>query len=454
MARHPLTLLRASVNLSHPAYARLVAETHADLGFGHMAARREKVSRWESGRTVPELTAQIAIAHIHQVPEEAVTRLGWPYWLHLATSDAALLTSPWTPDGAIDVLHGTARRADAEPRSYLAVTGSAVASLSRASLAAVADWQPPPARDGRRVAPDTAAWIETRIEALEAVEPPVSPAVLYPAARAEFRLITGLLAGSGYDRKTGTWLFLLAARAAALCGWFSDALGEEARGERYYLAAIRAATTAGARRWASVYLSNLAASHLAVGDPRDAVPLIGAARAIARRPSPRLTAALYIREARTHARLGEAAASTRALDHAASTLAAGPGDWDPTIDPFVGNVDEDWLARSTGITWLQIGRPERALRHFTTLLDDGPSSHVPTLPFLPLARDLLHVVDAQIALGELEAAVHSAGRAVAVFGSLPIGLLRRYRQRFAPHRGVPAVRDLFDLLEEQPLSSV
>src|SRR5262245_41707753 len=94
--RHPLAALRSRAGYTHGEYARLIAETHAELGFGHMAARREKVSRWEAGRAVPERTAQLAIAHIHAVPKEDVDRLVWPDWLHLAYGDARQLELPWT----------------------------------------------------------------------------------------------------------------------------------------------------------------------------------------------------------------------------------------------------------------------------------------------------------------------------------------------------------------------
>ncbi|EFL19771.1 predicted protein [Streptomyces sp. C] len=88
----------------------LVAETHAALGLGQMAARREKVSRWESGRTIPEHSAQLAMAHIHHVPATEVCRLGWPHWLYLARQPGPRLR-PWarrraaTPEGTTALQH-------------------------------------------------------------------------------------------------------------------------------------------------------------------------------------------------------------------------------------------------------------------------------------------------------------------------------------------------------------
>ncbi|MFI1256174.1 hypothetical protein ACH4U6_20700 [Streptomyces netropsis] len=271
---------------------------------------------------------------------------------------------------------------------------------------------------------------------------------LHYAALAEHRLVIALVTRSGYDRKSGAWLLLLAARTAALCGWLSGCLGEVARAERYTLTAIRTATAAGARRHVATYMSDLAVSHLVAGVPQDALSLVHAARAAVRRPPPPLRAGLHIREARALACLGETAASAQAPERATHTLASRT-DWDPT-GPLHINVDEQWVAINSGTAWLHLGRPKKALTYFTTLLNDGPPSRTPTPPSPYTARNLLQVTDTQLALGELDAAAHTAHRAVALVGSLPTGLAHQYRQRFAPHSTEPVVRDLIDLLAEQP----
>ncbi|WP_431045339.1 helix-turn-helix transcriptional regulator [Streptomyces sp. P1-3] len=446
-------MARESLGLSQLGYARLIARAHDELGFGpRMVKTRHTVSHWEAGRNEPELTAQLAIARVHHVPEEEVARLGWPHWLHLATDDAALLSRLWTPQGAIDALSSTARLADAQPRSYLTVTGPALDSQIRKSLAALADPQPPPTRDGRPVTPDTLAGIEARIEALELQEIATSatPMALYFAARAEHRLLTRLLTTHGYDQQTGTWLLLLTARTAALCEWLSTCMGEEARAERYSLAALRAATAAGSRTRVAAYMVDLAFRHLVAGHPKDMLSLVHAARAVVRRPPPSLAVTLHTREAQALARLGDSAASIRALDRATSALAAKVTDADPMTELLCVNVDEEWLDVSSGLTWLHLRRPKQALPRFATLLDDGPPSRTPA-PLSPCtARRFLYVTDAQLALGELDSAAHSARRAVALVGSLPPGLAHQFRQRFAPHSTEPAVRDLIDTLTEHP----
>lgn len=126
---------RESLGLSRIDYARLIARAHGELGFGVMMVKTHyTVLHWESGRNEPNPNTQLAIAHIHGVNPEEVLRLGWPYWLDLATDDAAPVNQPWTPQGAIVALHGMARPADARPRSRLAVTGPALDSQIRKPL--------------------------------------------------------------------------------------------------------------------------------------------------------------------------------------------------------------------------------------------------------------------------------------------------------------------------------
>ncbi|WP_190093874.1 hypothetical protein [Streptomyces melanogenes] len=437
-------MARETLGLSRVAYARLIVEARNDLG----AVLTALDSRTAPAPKGPGHTTQLAIARVHGVPEDEVLRMGWPHWLHLVTDDAALLYRRWTPQSAIDVLRNTARLDDARPRAYLAVTGRALESLLKKALSAL-DHPQPPSRNGSPVTPETLAHAEARLEALELQEAGarVTPAVLYAAARAEHQLLTHLLSRCGYDFATGARLLLLAARAATLCGWLSGCLGEEARAERYCLAAIRAAAAAGAPRHVACYLVELASRHLLVGDPKDALALVNAARVTVRRPAPQLAAALYTREAQAFALLGDGKAVTRALIRATTALTA--QERDRTPDPLALNVDETWLASASGTAWLYLGRPKKALPCFVGLLYDSPATRPHTPPSPYSARQFLPVVDTQLALGELDAAAATAHRAIALVGILPPGLARQYRERFAAHVADPAAHDLVEALAEQ-----
>lgn len=108
-ARHPLAALRHAKGWSGQRYLVEVNRYHQHLGFGAMATHRKKISQWESGLVTPELSAQLAIAALEHVPEEAVHRLGWPAWLLLALDDDSLVCVPWTTEGTRHALIETRR---------------------------------------------------------------------------------------------------------------------------------------------------------------------------------------------------------------------------------------------------------------------------------------------------------------------------------------------------------
>ncbi|MEU3350980.1 hypothetical protein [Streptomyces sp. NPDC037389] len=232
-----------------------------------------------------------------------------------------------------------------------------------------------------------------------------------------------------------------------MCAWLSSSLGEEARAERYTLAAIRTATAAGARRHVAASMSQLAVGHLIAGSPQDTLHLVHAARAVAQRPTAHFAASLHIREALAFARLKDETASSRALDHAVRVLDADDTDRKPVDDLSGIAINEAYLDVVRGHAWCFLGRPGKALPCFATLFSSTPSSPTPSVSPCT-ARRLLHAVDSQLAIGELDAATHSTHRAVALTGTLPPGLAHKYRQRFLSHRNEPAIRGLLDLLAD------
>ncbi|GGP85769.1 hypothetical protein GCM10010278_75250 [Streptomyces melanogenes] len=447
--------LRASTGVSHPSYARLVADTHAKLGYGHMAARREKIWRWESGRTVPELSAQLAMAHIHGVPEEDVRRLGWPHWLHLAAGDAVLLTHPWTRRGAIDALRDGSRLAERRDLSYLAVTGPFADTLTRQWTSAAAPAPPVAAVAASGAKPgepcpaelDIVRRARVRVEALETMASTVSPVLLHSAARSDLALLTALVSAAGHDAATAAPLLLLAARTANLCAGLCIALGESATAERYYLLAARAAAASGHPELSAACLAGVAYSHLLEDAPGEVIPLVDAAFTTVGRPTHHLAAMLHLLAARAHALAGRAGPCARALDRAGTALAAHAAARQGEPCTLTRHLCEEWAAAVAGTTAFHLGRPRQALGHFAPLLDTSRFFRFP-----PLAvHELLHVVDTQLALGEVEAAADTAGRAVALCDGPPAKVVQQYRKRFVAHRAVPAVRDLLASLTTQLL---
>ncbi|MEV6979082.1 hypothetical protein [Kitasatospora sp. NPDC093806] len=457
---HPLTRLRTAQGLSHADYARLVARTHAELGLGQMAARREKVSRWESGRTVPEHTAQLAMARIHGVPADEVRRLGWPHWLHLVLSDAVLLDQAYTDRGAELALHGTLHLRKGPSTPALLLRGAALAAQTRSALALITAPDRRPDAEGRSPSAEQLQWCEARIAALERHEAgtAVPAATLYRAARAEHRLVVRLLGVGGADAPTSRRLFALAARTALLCTWLSSALGEEARAERYNLAAVRAAAAAAEPALATAAFTQLALRHVIAGDPADALALVRAAGDAGSGPLPATAVPVRLVEALAFARQGCATDAARALDRAAVTAAPGPH---PHPHPHPAPAPDDpsgtaALARAVTVARAQaalfLGAPREARSYFETLTDSllapraiDPSPHTGVW--------LLYATDVHLELGEVDLAARAVHRAVNAIGLLPSGLARQYRQRLAHHAREPAVRRALVHLTDLPKTS-
>lgn len=441
--QHPLAVLRALTGDTQESYAQLVSATHLALGFGPLRSRREKVSRWETQGVPPDYHTQLAIAHVHQVPESEVLRLGWPQWLHLGT--AAVPRSERVGNGESPAPKVVQPSRPGTDRGRLGVTGQA---LVRFVQDVVAELQtgPAPGPGHRLIGADTADLVEDRARTLHAMLPTANPVALQRAACAEFELTNVLLKDSRYDRATSLRLHIVAAQIAHLCGWISKVLDEDAKSERCLLVSARAASRAGARELTVACLATLAWLHIEVGDPRDALFLVESAQAVAPGMPVRARIVLRARQARAHARLGQIIAAAKALNVMADLGASPP----PDDSGLYTNVDDDWVLLTTARTWLDAGHARRASEHFASVLVDGDPGTSRQPPLL-VARDLLGLVDAQLMLGEVEAAASTARRAMSLFDRVPIGLLSAYRTRFTRWCRVKVVQDLMATLVSIPL---
>ncbi|WP_329403638.1 hypothetical protein [Streptomyces melanogenes] len=276
---HPLSLLRRKEGLSHAGYAQLVARKHAELGFGSMAARREKIARWESGKVTPELTAQFTIARLHGVPRSEVLRLGWPHWLHIAGGSSVPLGAPWTAEEALRSLHLLARPQQAP------VLDDVLFTVCTAPLdQLVAHWlesfrtpPSPPEREGHPVADVTVAALEGRHRQLRRLLPTEAPSASRLLADAELRVVTELLHTAGYGPESGARLLSAAARAACLSGLLAYELDDQARAQAAYVAAVRAAALVHDHELGLWALLLLAAQQIGQGAPANALRLLAPA---------------------------------------------------------------------------------------------------------------------------------------------------------------------------------
>ncbi|MEU5158842.1 transcriptional regulator [Streptomyces sp. NPDC020875] len=443
---HPLSYLLGREGWTADSYLARLDVVHRRLGYGAIARDRKKVTRWTKGVT-PDMRTQRAMAQLHGVPHEEVSVRPWPEWLRLACiSDRDVVTAAWTPTTTVDLLGRVATGGDdmMERRGFLVVTGISPV------LAGAAGAQPAPGQThGGRVSPGLADLFDHALATLRRQDDYLGAGQVHASARAQLRLVVGTLKTASYSEQTGRRLYAAAAEAARICGWTAYDSGRQALAEEYYVAALRAATSAADPAATANILSYWAALRLAEGDPANAATLV--TDALSRSPqigAPAMDAMLYARLARAHARVREHRSAARALS-AAFDAYDRARDRTPEETPdcvYWFNLGE--LYMQAGSCDLDLGRPDRALDRFTSAAaarDDAyREDEFPRSTAIFLARE----AEARMALGDLDGAVESARRAVGRLGGLPsarwTSSLGDLRAKLADHRGVPVVREFLE----------
>jgi tetratricopeptide (TPR) repeat protein len=437
-----LDLLRCRDN---GAFLRRLAAHHAHMGFGTLATRPEKVSRWKSGAARPDRTTEAAMMDMLQVPVAIARAIGWPHWLRLALpDDRLLLTAPWTPAGTLDALDQL-EGPDMDRRAALLAGGLVAAALTQ--WAATTPTRALTAHKGQQhVTPRTITLIEQRLATLRLLDDEDGSARTYRLARADRSEITQLLRTATYGQADGRRLFAAAAEASRLCGWTAFDNGAAAEAERHYLAGIRAASSAGDPALQANILSFWAMARYSQGDTSSALALTDAALEQAvPTGSARMVAMVHARASRAHATAGDEKAARRAEEAAfAAYEDRRRGAEDPGCVYWVTKQElHSWAASNA----IDLGDPRRALSHYRaqgadTVADTAVS---PRSAGLRLARE----AKALLALDDVEAAADTAQQAGRLLGDVtsPRGaqVLKDLHTRLTPHRRLPCVQDVLSL---------
>ncbi|GAB2621074.1 hypothetical protein GCM10027168_61350 [Streptomyces capparidis] len=367
---HPLAQVRRSRGWTYQDLARVIADNARAMGVP-MAARREKVWRWEHWGVVPEPDSQRALARALGVPLREVDAKPWPGWLPVHDGVPAGL--PWTPEGALAALRALlGDGAGAEDlRGYPLLTG-------RALREAIADWaaapepagqpdgQPDGPRDGVADAgvadagtadAGTAAWLESGVLGLRRLDDRLGGTAVRHRVEADLRLASELLHRGVPGAAVRARLFAVAADLAQLGGWAAADGGRHAAAQRYFLTGLRAAHSAGSRPLAAHLLAGLSLQSLLAGRPRDALAAADAAALAAEGGGGRLRAMAATRRARALAVLGDAARCRHALDRAGELLAGAGDGADPPWLYWFGAAE---LSAQAGTALLHLGCAQEA----------------------------------------------------------------------------------------------
>jgi hypothetical protein len=259
-----------------------------------------------------------------------------------------------------------------------------------------------------------------------------------------FGWVAELLDQASYDDHTGRRLHIALAELGQLTGVAAHDAGRPGLGQRYHLAALRAAHTADDRTLGAHILACMADQAVDHGRPAEAVTLIETAIAgIRGRGDPRLLAELSMLKAYALAAQQDESACATALAQARRQVGRFEPDSDP---PWLYWVTPAWITAGAGDCLLRLGQPDRA----TPLLDSGIALFDESF-----ARDRqfysIYLATALAQPGpqrDLEAAADRGLVAVRLAESVTstwgTHRLRDLYLRMQPHVSVPAVADFLE----------
>jgi DNA-binding XRE family transcriptional regulator len=453
---------------------RALAERRRTVGYTQeqlaalLEVERSTVVRWEAGETTPQpwcrpklaeaLTVSVdqldtMLTHGETVKDGRSTSSSEPpaggQLLDPDTAEGVpddpehdpVLTAPWSHRGTVEVAvvlkgGGRVKRRHAVFLTGMALTAPAHQWLIHEPGALVSGLS------GRRVSGELADRLPPMIAELRAMDDVAGGGTVLSLARHEFGWVAGLLDQASYDEPTGRKLHVSLAELGQLTGWAAHDAGQQALAQRYYIAALGAAHTAGDRPLGAHILSCMAEQAALAGRPAEAVTLIQTAFAgIRGRKTPRLLAELHIRQAYALGTMRDASACAAAVSKARSHVE--PQDDDPPWLYWVSPAD---ITACAGNCLLQLGHPERAAALMEEGIDLFDESFVRDRQLYSI--HLAHALARPGKQCNLDAAAGWGIEAINLTESLDsnrsMGFLRDLCHQMTPHAKVPAVGDFLD----------
>jgi tetratricopeptide (TPR) repeat protein len=365
------------------------------------------------------------------------------------------LTVSWDGAGTIAVIIDVVERDAMDRRVFIGLAGTALTQPALEWLIAR------PASDvsgavGRRVLDTHVDEIVDITARLRRLDDQFGGGALREVVRSQTRFVLDLLRNRQYTSSVGRRLHGAVGELLRLAGWASHDSGDHPTAQRFWLASLHAAHSAGDRAAGANVLGFMAQQAIDRDQPGEAIHLAEAARKSYRGPSHRVTAILGFRAARAYARANDAKQCRRALDigqdaFQSADTTQGP-DWAYWLDAAEVNVQaarshmslKDWSRARTHL--LAAIRLDNDLSRHT----DGAVAHTGARE---TANRLSLLASAYAGQGEPEEACTTAGRAVdllidEVDSNRCISQVRRAVDQLTPYRRTPAVRELRDRVRQ------
>jgi tetratricopeptide (TPR) repeat protein len=393
---------------------------------------------WLRGARPRKPTPSVVAALLSHVSGEHVSAedLGWARGkgtpsLMRADEDLADL---WRPGQTLAGLQRVVRsEMSPDRRTVLMVSGMAM-------TAAAHQWMVDIDRlefvaQGRRIDEAIVDDLDRIVAAKRRVDDALGGGVLYHSVRAELSFVVDLLKDSSYSESIEQRLYGAAAELSRLAGWACFDSGDEARAQRYFLVALRAARQSGDKALGAHVLGFMGLQATMTGDSRAAVTLLNSGHeGAAAQMTATEQAALFGRLARAHGKGGDA----RFVDVCAGKAFEYMARSKPENDPDrIYWCDEADLSGMIGEGYVALGRPDKAIPYLRRAVD-GLAASFPRDQVVCIAN----LASAYLAAGDLGRALFEARRGAAIAAELNsdrvVGYIGNFRKDLGRQaKGVP-----------------
>lgn len=426
MLRHDLRDARRSSGIGFERFARLV---------GYSVSHLRSV---ENGNR--ELTADI----VHAYDRVLATAGAFSIRLAAHQAHAAATHRPWNQHGTLETIDHVLSGSTVDRRTFATASGGALAALAAHWQTGLSAHEHLEATGSRQVNPRLVDHIDQRLEHLRHLDDEIGSGELSALARNELALTAQLLRVGSYTDTLSRRLYSLACEAGRQAAWSEFDQHHHTTAHRYFALALRASATANDPVAGAYTLSFMAVQCYSTGHAQQAVSLLEAARSgLGHNATALMSAMLAARSARAYSKLDDQRACARMLHRARTDLDHGPSLDEPPYLYWVTNGEIEMIAGSSA---LELGDPTEATRRF----DAAMTAHYPGAEQYPRSHAIYmaRAAEAQIALGDLDAAIERATHALRCLGGVDSArsttTFTALKANLAAHSQVRVVRDFLD----------
>lgn len=347
----------------------------------------------------------------------------------------------WTPAGTLSAVAEVSEGSPMDRRQFLALSGSALTSPAHEWLIARPS-DDLSSRSGRFVGTPIVDNLRRITDELRRMDDQIGSGSLVQVVRSQASYVTDLLKNGRYTDSVGRDLYGMLAELLRLAGWLSFDAGRHGQAQRFFVAGLRSAHTAGDRALGANILGFMSCQAKDIGQFAESARFADSARTGYTGGSSTVSAILNMRAAQAYANLKDVVETRRAIDTAFDVFGGTPPDHgDP---PWSYWFNEAQINEQVGYCYMRLGDWERAREHLFASTGEAGGSDTREGA---LRQALL--ADTYAQQGDPDSACAIGNQAIdaltnEVDSARCVGHVKQVSQHLASYRGLSVVQEFDD----------